>query len=37
MDMRLEVVVVPVWPQWYAEHMTRTLGSAGYRLTGPSA
>lgn len=27
----------PDWPQWYAEHMTRTLGGAGYRLTGPSA
>ena len=21
------------WPQWYAEHMTRTLTEAGYRLT----
>ena len=21
------------WPQWYAEHMTRTLGEAGYRLS----
>jgi hypothetical protein len=21
------------WPQWYAEHMTRTLAEAGYRLT----
>ena len=20
------------WPQWYAEHMTRTLAQAGYRL-----
>lgn len=20
------------WPQWYAEHMTRTLADAGYRL-----
>jgi len=27
----------PDWPQWYAEHMTRTLGTAGYHLTGPSA
>jgi len=27
----------PDWPQWYAEHMTRTLSSAGYHLTGPSA
>lgn len=27
----------PDWPQWYAEHMTRTLGGAGYHLTGPSA
>jgi catechol 2,3-dioxygenase-like lactoylglutathione lyase family enzyme len=27
----------PDWPQWYAEHMTRTLGDAGYRLIGPSA
>lgn len=27
----------PDWPQWYAEHMTRTLGAAGYHLTGPSA
>ena len=26
----------PDWPQWYAEHMTRTLGGAGYHLTGPS-
>lgn len=25
------------WPQWYAEHMTRTLSGAGYRVTGPSA
>lgn len=25
------------WPQWYAEHMTRTLGEDGYRLSGPSA
>jgi hypothetical protein len=22
------------WPQWYAEHMTRTLDEAGYRITG---
>ncbi|MCP8999471.1 hypothetical protein NFC73_06955 [Pseudarthrobacter sp. RMG13] len=21
------------WPQWYAEHMTRTLAAAGHRLT----
>jgi catechol 2,3-dioxygenase-like lactoylglutathione lyase family enzyme len=27
----------PDWPQWYAEHMTRTLETAGYHLTGPSA
>jgi hypothetical protein len=27
----------PDWPQWYAEHMTRTLGGARYHLTGPSA
>jgi catechol 2,3-dioxygenase-like lactoylglutathione lyase family enzyme len=27
----------PDWPQWYAEHMTRTLAEAGYHLTGPSA
>ena len=27
----------PDWPEWYAEHMTRTLGGAGYHLTGPSA
>lgn len=27
----------PDWPQWYAEHMARTLQSAGYRVTGPSA
>ena len=26
----------PDWPKWYAEHMTRTLGGAGYHLTGPS-
>jgi catechol 2,3-dioxygenase-like lactoylglutathione lyase family enzyme len=24
------------WPQWYAAHMTRTLGGAGYHVTGPS-
>jgi hypothetical protein len=24
------------WPQWYAEHMTRTLREAGYRLVGPA-
>jgi hypothetical protein len=22
----------PDWPQWYAEHMTRTLRETGYRL-----
>jgi catechol 2,3-dioxygenase-like lactoylglutathione lyase family enzyme len=27
----------PDWPQWYAEHMTRALGNAGYHLTGPAA
>ena len=27
----------PDWPQWYAEHMTRSLGVAGYQLTEPSA
>ena len=27
----------PDWPKWYAEHMTRTLGAAGYHLNGPSA
>jgi hypothetical protein len=27
----------PDWPQWYAEHMTRTLGGAGYQLSGPAA
>lgn len=27
----------PDWPQWYAEHMSRTLGATGYHLTGPSA
>jgi predicted enzyme related to lactoylglutathione lyase len=27
----------PEWPQWYAEHMTRTLTEDGYRLVGPSA
>lgn len=21
------------WPQWYAEHMTRSLADSGYRLT----
>jgi hypothetical protein len=26
----------PDWLQWYAEHMTRTLGGTGY-LTRPSA
>jgi hypothetical protein len=24
----------PDWPQWYAEHLTRTLGEDGYRLSG---
>ncbi|WP_159079111.1 hypothetical protein [Plantactinospora sp. BC1] len=23
----------PDWPQWYAEHMTRTLTADGYELT----
>jgi hypothetical protein len=23
----------PDWPQWYAAHMTRTLGADGYQLT----
>jgi hypothetical protein len=23
----------PDWPQWYARHMTRTLGEAGYQLS----
>jgi hypothetical protein len=23
----------PDWPQWYAEHMARTLTEDGYRLT----
>jgi catechol 2,3-dioxygenase-like lactoylglutathione lyase family enzyme len=27
----------PDWPRWYAEHMTRTLGEDGYRLTRTSA
>ncbi|MEO8661275.1 MAG: VOC family protein [Bryobacteraceae bacterium] len=27
----------PDWPQWYAEHMTSTLGGGGYHLTGPAA
>ncbi len=27
----------PDWPEWYAEHMTRTLGGTRYHLTGPSA
>jgi catechol 2,3-dioxygenase-like lactoylglutathione lyase family enzyme len=27
----------PDWPQWYAEHMTRALGAAGYHITRPSA
>ncbi|MET8308444.1 hypothetical protein [Micromonospora sp. NPDC005173] len=25
----------PDWPQWYAQHMTRTLTEDGYRLNGP--
>ncbi|MGS2647636.1 hypothetical protein [Streptosporangium sp. LJ11] len=25
------------WPQWYAEHMARTLAESGYRIVGPSA
>jgi hypothetical protein len=25
------------WPNWYAEHITRTLSAAGYHLSGPSA
>ncbi|MGJ6963720.1 hypothetical protein ACSDR0_17595 [Streptosporangium sp. G11] len=24
------------WPQWYAEHMTRTLAESGYRIVGLS-
>jgi catechol 2,3-dioxygenase-like lactoylglutathione lyase family enzyme len=27
----------PDWPKWYAEHMTRTLGDAGYDLAARSA
>jgi len=27
----------PDWPQWYADHMARTLEDAGYHLTGPPA
>ena len=23
----------PDWPQWYAQHMERTLREAGYRIT----
>ena len=23
----------PDWPQWYAEHMTRALSEAGYRIS----
>ncbi|HEY1618092.1 MAG TPA: hypothetical protein VGG25_10765 [Streptosporangiaceae bacterium] len=23
----------PDWPQWYARHMTRALGEAGYQLS----
>jgi hypothetical protein len=26
----------PDWPQWYAEHMTRTLREAGYRISPAS-
>jgi len=27
----------PDWAPWYAEHMTRALAEAGYRLEGPSS
>jgi NAD(P)-dependent dehydrogenase (short-subunit alcohol dehydrogenase family) len=27
----------PDWPQWYAEHMTRTLREAGYRISRASS
>jgi catechol 2,3-dioxygenase-like lactoylglutathione lyase family enzyme len=27
----------PDWPQWYAKHMSVTLGGAGYHLHGPAA
>jgi hypothetical protein len=28
----------PDWPQWYAQHMTRTLREAGYQISpAPSA
>jgi hypothetical protein len=27
----------PDWPQWYAEHMTRTLRDAGYRISRASS
>ena len=27
----------PDWPQWYAEHMTRTLREAGFRIDRSSA
>ncbi len=27
----------PEWPQWYAEHMARTLREAGYRITRASS
>jgi catechol 2,3-dioxygenase-like lactoylglutathione lyase family enzyme len=27
----------PDWPQWYAEHMARTLGGAGYDVIGRAA
>ena len=27
----------PDWPQWYAEHMTRTLREAGYRISPEGA
>jgi hypothetical protein len=26
----------PDWPQWYAEHMTRTLREAGYHISRAS-
>jgi len=26
----------PEWPQWYAEHITRTLREAGYRISRAS-
>jgi len=27
----------PDWPQWYAEHMARTLAGAGRHIAGSSA